>query len=364
MVSRLCARCGREIDPSLVVKARGLCPECYVEVFGLAEAASNLSVKFCRECYSYYYKGSWHHAIADPDQALRDLVLSYVEQSLKASEALDRVWVDGVDLEPGSLRPGEHAARVLVKGLIGGSILAEERVISVKVSLGFCPTCLMRRSKSGHEAVIQIRGVQGRLGERELRDLSKLLLGLKSRYKGAIVSVEERKEGIDLIVGDLQAARSISNKIREEWGAKVIESYKVKGFRRDGSRKVVGTFSIRLPQIEPLDLIYTGGSTYIVLSRVRGGFLVIDVKSGSEAHLRAQDLWSKGFRKAGGELTRRVIPITISPSKVSFLDVNSGYETVEFLRDNVRVLTEDFNVGEEYEALISGDMIYILGRGE
>ena len=360
-MARVCPRCGRRGGEAGLIGP--LCRDCYVEVYGLARLPPAVDFEYCALCGAYRLSGGWNEGLGSVEETLREYLVIVLSRKLRPTEHVEEAWVEGVELlEPHG--PGIRRVRVRVGGRSGVVVAREDRVVGVNVRPSVCPVCASRRTARGYEAVVQVRSSSGRMGERLRRSVEEVLLGLDTRLREAIVGVEERREGIDLLVLDQSSARLIASKIRAAMLGKTVETYKLVGRRPDGSRKGRLTVSVRLPDIEPGDLVDVGGRPSLYLARTRGGALFVDLGSGREVVYTAEDLWGLGFeRHPGGPELRRLMLLSKEGGSMVFLDVDKGYQDViEVPRGLVRDYSGGLREGEEYLAYLAGRRIYIIRR--
>ncbi|MEB3844205.1 MAG: hypothetical protein LRS48_00820 [Desulfurococcales archaeon] len=361
---KVCPRCGRTSRE--VPFIGNLCRDCYVEVYGIASLPSRVEFVYCKYCGRYKYQGEWFEP-SDPtlEGTLRDYLFMVLSRRMKKTEHIDEAWIESIDFinKPGG--PGLYRARVAISGRSGDVTVGEEKIVEVQVNVGVCPLCTNKITKRGYEAIVQVRSSSGRLGE-DLRSRVDAFLAeeLSEQLKDTIISVEEHREGFDLLLSDPTAAKIIASKLRSNFMAKTVETYKLVGRKPDGSRKGRLTISVRIPEIRPGDVIRVGGRLHLFLATSRRGApVLVDLQTGREYTARPDYLWRKGFEPyEGGMETARLLLLSVTPRSVLFSDAGKNYdEIIDFPREKVKVYVEDFTPGKIYKAIIVGGRAYVIG---
>lgn len=358
--ARRCPRCGREgvefIGP--------LCADCYREVYGVARVPGRVDYVYCTMCGSYKLQGVWSQAPGSGGEALVEYLTILLSQKVRPTEYIEEAWVEGVEPLKPFRGSGIHPVRVRVGGRSAGVTVEDEVVVEVNVKPSVCPVCTAKATARGYEAIVQVRSSEGRLSPQLRRSVEDFVKRLDRRLSEAVVKVEERREGVDLLVYDHSSARMIASKIKAAFMGRTVETYKLIGRKPDGSRRGRLTVAVRIPDIHPGDLVEVGGRPTLYLARARGGGVFVDLRSGREVLIPADELWERGFRRMGRPAeVRRVMLLSRSGPTTVFLDGESGYTRVmEYDSRDVRVYVDDFREGEEYLAYTAGRRIYIISK--
>ncbi len=354
-VDRVCARCGRRVEETL----RGLCPDCYSQVYGVARIPSSLGFTYCRYCGSFKFRGGWNRPLGGLEETVREYLFTVLTERLRPSEDLDEAWIGGVEVLSSLAGPGIYRVRVVLEGARGGFRVSEERLLTLKVDMAVCPSCTNRITKRGYDAVIQVRSSSGSLGDRAGQVL-RLIEDLDEGLRSSIISIEEGRNGIDLLVDDVASARVIASKIRSRFHARVQEAFKLVGRRADGKRRGRLTISLRIPDIGRGDVIRVGGRMYLVLASGRSGFIAIDLSTGREATITGEDLWSRGYTVE--HVARRSLLLLGSDrGSMLFMDPVDG-SIIEYPAQDVRSLVEELREGSLYSVISHGKLIYVVGE--
>ncbi len=354
--ARICPRCGREAGRTI----GGLCPDCYVEVHGVGSLPEKAVFLYCKYCGSYKAQGRWNQPLGSLEETLREYLFTYYTRKLKPSPHIDEAWIERVEGPAGIGGPGVYKVKVLVGGRTGGITLEQEILSTLKVDVGVCPTCINRVTKRGYDAIIQIRSSKGKLTDKMREKIEGVILELDSRVRDSIISVEDVREGIDILVQDAASAKLIAARLKVKLLARVTETYKLVGRRSDGKRKGRLTLAVRVPELNPGDVVSVRGIPHIYLGQGRSGVLVVDMESGVERIISGDELWS-GLMDRVSVDEKRLLLISSTKNSIVFLDAGTGYRDVfEVSPSLVKVLVGDFTEGREFKAYIHGSRVYVV----
>ncbi len=360
-MDRVCPVCGRSSRE--VPFVGGLCRDCYIEHVGVARLPPALRFVYCKYCGAYRYQGGWNQGLGDPGETLVEYAHLVLSKKLKPTRSVSEAWIEEVRLDRPFHGPGIYRLLVRVAGRsVEGVPLTQELVVEARAEAAVCPACTARLTERGYEAIVQIRGSEGRLGGRLRGEVEGFLGRLDPRLRDAIVKVDEVREGIDLYVLDHASARMIAGKIRAAFMGRTVDTYKLVGRRPDGKRRGRLTISVRIPDIEPGDVLLVGGREALYLGRGRRGGLFVDMRTGMHFEIDAETLWERGFRRhPGGAAERRLMLISREGGTYVFLDADTDYQKVlEYPREYVHVYTDRLAEGSLYRAFLVGRRLYII----
>ena len=315
-----CVRCGREAD--VLVDGR-VCVNCYLELYGFGSAPQSLRIVMCPRCGSYLYQGRWMPSAGDISEAARLMLMA----RFKPTEHVDYYSVDRVEIVSDPYKGTFLVAHVRgkFKGIEGE--YGKEYVISISVEKKLCPLCFQRAAGT-FNAIVQLRGYNGRLSEEQREALEKLLDRLPEDFKEAIVEIEEVREGIDLKLSDQGVARALAAKIRAAFGAKIVESFKLVGRRSDGKRLGRLTISVRLPFFHPGSLaLYK--DTPVVIEEISRGYVYYRGLGSTRKHrLSIDDAW-RLIKPLKFDEMHTVEVVVETPSEIHIQLLDKDYEYLE-----------------------------------
>ena len=360
MVSgRFCAKCGRKVS-SQTSLLKGLCTSCYIETYGFARLPQSLTVTVCGQCGAYKAGGRWLPSPGGLGGSIQAAVEAALLPSVSPTPEVSSLTLDELGIHMESSHSGSVVARFSIT-FRNGDKAEREASIPLKVSYGLCPQCVRRAGKV-YEAIIQVRSEGGRLSHRQWLEVERFLSTLPRRLAESIGEVEELREGVDLKVTDQGAARVIAAKLRDRFAAKVIETHKVIGRRRDGKAKVRTTYSVRLPGItEGERLIYRGD--LVTVERITGSRVYLRDSGGRLVTLKGEDLWRESvFEKIDPARLEEYMVTAVTGTTIHLMRMDT-YETVEVPRSWV-VPHTDLEPGVLVKVYRSGNKLYVLERGK
>jgi len=132
-------------------------------------------------------------------------------------------------------------------GIFEGKLYKFSTEVPVKKESYVCSVCLKKASEY-YEAIIQLRILE-RKKQKDLID--ELLPKIQSLTKKSafplsrVVKVIEKKNGVDVYIGNAKIAEQISKKLSKEFGAKIKKSSSLVGQTRTGRRVYRFTYLLR-----------------------------------------------------------------------------------------------------------------------
>ncbi|MCE4617451.1 MAG: hypothetical protein F7C32_02575 [Desulfurococcales archaeon] len=357
-----CPICGRPQSPSLPF-INGICRDCFLKTRGVAHVPERVNITICNYCGAYKISKQWiEQKPRSLLEAISNALVDVITRRARPVEGVKDAWVEKVEsLEPVETY-GEYRFKVSIRGIAeGGVALEKDYVVLVRASTGICPSCI-KRKVGYHEALIQIRGLGGVLNARERERLIRFLDKLPSRLQEQVVDVEERKEGIDLMITDHATARIIASKISHAFVGKKIETYSLVGRRSDGKRLGKLTISVRIPALASGELISIDGSPYLVTGIERGRLRLLDLSRNIYQMLDAEGFWSKNIERNPYVETGKLMLVSKGRETYVFLDAETSYsKAVEYpIKDVVNLTNQPLVEGKEYKVYKVGRRIYII----
>lgn len=312
-----CPRCGRECNRLF----DSVCKDCFFETFKLIELPHVLHVRICSGCGAYFHRNRWEDV-----SNIEDAILDAVENALFIhSEARDTE----VYLEPREITPYIYQVRAEVDAVVRDEPVHAEAETEVRIQRTACDMC-SRESGGYFEAIIQIRAAGRFPTEEEKRRcmviVRETLVSMKKKGDrlAFISDALEQKEGIDLYMGSMNASRQVCRLITSELGGSFSESPTLVGMK-DGKNLYRITFSLRLPEFKPGDVIRFRGKIIQIKSsgkKVNG----ISLEDGSRFISTPEEL--KGAEKIGNMRdTVLTVLVSIEDNAILVLDPET-YETV------------------------------------
>lgn len=317
MNSTICPKCGKE-TPRLF---QGRCKTCFLETFTLAEIAPVLHAKMCATCGARNIKNRWVD-----EGTLETIVMQTAEDALLVHEMAGDIELY---IEPRARTPYLYRVHIEVDAMVLDELFHQDLETEVRVLRESCDMC-SRISGGYFEAIIQIRGsnrIPAEEEKKECIDIANSVLD-RLRNKGDrlafISSSLDIKEGVDLYVGSSNAGRHICKEINSQLGGTFNESASLQGMR-DGKDMYRITFSLRLPEFMPQDIIEHKGRV-IEVRKFGKNITGIDLETGSRFTGAADEVKGATLLTKRKDL-RKTMLVAIENDDLLVLDPDT-YETV------------------------------------
>ncbi len=357
--SRICPRCGRGDRPFIGF----LCNLCYVNEFGVAEIPRSIDFTYCRVCGSYKYQGLWVEGVGSVSETLSEYLLIVLSQKIKPTRYIEEAWVKDISVSVVG-EPGIHDVKVRLAGKTGNVEVEEVKTVKVKALTTICPSCSKKATKTGYNAIVQVRPAIGSLDSAFKAELWSILEDLGVRARSSIISVDEVKEGVDILVDDQNVARVIASKLKAKWGGVVNASFKITGSKPGGGRKGVLALSVKVLNVRAGTLLSYMGSPHIYVGPTSRGVLLVDVGKGLTVEAKLEDLARSRVLDAGDYVGYNILVYRLTADlggSLYFMDESRGSK-VEVERGKVKLYVDSLKVGGYYLVYQLGDQLYILGE--
>ncbi|MDG6244331.1 MAG: NMD3-related protein [Methanolobus sp.] len=317
MNSTICPRCGNQTHKLF----EGRCKSCFLENFVLAEIAQVLHAKICSGCEARYVKSKWVNY-----GGLEDVVVHTAEDALFIHAMAEDIEIY---IEPRARTPYLYRVHIVVDALVLDEMFHQELETEVRILRESCDMC-SRISGGYFEAIIQVRATNRIPGDDEKQECMAIINDVLERMlnKGdrlAFISNSlDIREGTDLYLGSSNAARHICKEINSRMGGSFSESATLQG-RKDGKDMYRITFSLRLPEFMPGDIIDHRGRI-IEIRRFSKNVTGNDLETGARFTASSDDLTGAVLVAKRKDLPRTTL-VAIENNDILVLDPET-YETV------------------------------------
>ncbi len=229
-----CPKCGASEKEKKFVGQ--FCVDCFLEDNPDIVTFRINPIDVCVHCGRIRLAGKWH-------QPSENLLLHFLRDKMKTK--LDNPLLRVVELEV--FRNKLHLV-LEICGSIRGEDVCVTKHLEIKLRRTQCPICTKAKGEYW-EAKIQLRGDEYKI-EQALAEARKVVDSLIARDDRArIWRTEEKKEGIDILLGAKKVAREVVKRLKNKFGAEVKETYKLTGEDvHKGKRKYKVTYSVRLKE--------------------------------------------------------------------------------------------------------------------
>jgi len=319
-----CASCGRESEYTV-------CGRCLAEKVKVVEIPSVIEILACSKCGKYRLD-KWRRV------SLHDAISHHLSRTAGFHEDFR---IESVEFRP----VGDEVGRYMIEvsGRIRDHSFSHSDYFEVRVRKIACKKCSMQAG-GYYEAIIQIRADKREISENELESILGLIYRETEREdtnpKAFISKLVEKKEGVDVYLGDKKLAHKIARQLTKSFGAELKESSSIAG-REDGRDLYRFTYLVRLPQYQTGDVVRDGETIAVVSNAEKKK--AIDVYSGKGVNLKSPVVVSKKDR------LKTTFVLNVDRDVMEILDPES-YESVA-------VKKPDFDFQP-------GDTVYVVKRGE
>jgi nonsense-mediated mRNA decay protein 3 len=306
---------------------------------------SFLSIQVCPTCSDHFFKGRWINE--DTNRA----VAKAVEEALKIDPDKAAFTIVLNQISPTIL----HAHVEINVSEAGGS--HESFDVDVRVNRVACDRC-SRISGGYYESKVQIRADR-RTPERTELDraleiaATTLELAQKTDRLAFIAKTTWLREGLDLYVGTVKAAKRIARALLREMGGTLSDSAKLTG-RRDGKDVYRVTFVVRLPEFPTGTIILSRQHMYEICSTI-STTNAVDLETGHRTALNAEELRTAELVGTRSDAKRTVL-VAIDGDEVHLLDPET-YATLT-IKKPPYVSKED--EGKEVGVIKTQEGVFIL----
>lgn len=263
-----CAECGSESEYTV-------CGMCMIKRIEPLKVPAVVELTVCSICGAKRLD-RWK------DVSLEEAIDYEIEKNIFLHEEVEPISYDFYSY--GSDESGKYVFEF--EGKIRDYTFSQQLFFEVRFHRISCDKC-SRQAGGYYEAIIQIRAENRDLMRDELERIGEIIGNnvekQRENQRAFVTKIEERKEGVDIYIGDKRLAKKIANAIIREFGGTLTESSKIAG-RRDGRDIYRFTYSVRLPEYFKGDLVDDEGNFAIVtdVSRRKG----INVQTGKSVNLK------------------------------------------------------------------------------
>jgi 60S ribosomal export protein NMD3 len=297
------------VCPSCGERSYGVCERCLARGRTLQAMPSFLSIQVCPTCSDHYFKGRWIN------EDTNGAVAKAVEEALKIDPDEAAITVVSSQISPTII----HAHVEINVSRVGR--LHESFDLDVHVNRVTCDRC-SRISGGYYESKVQVRADHRRPERAELEralEIANTTIGLaqKADRLAFIAKTIWLREGLDLYVGTVKAAKRIVRAVLKEMGGTLSDSAKLTG-RRDGKDIYRVTFVIRLPEFPIGAVILSRQHIYEICSTV-STTNAVDLETGHRTALNAEELHTAELIGTRQDAKRTVL-VAIDADEAHLLD--------------------------------------------
>lgn len=358
-----CFVCGK--DDTLT---DGRCKECHIRESFQFSTPGKIKVPYCKSCNSYY-TNRWK-TLSDKISFINEILennvssnrdIKFVTEFSKTKEDIQAKF----DLtEEGNI----SKIRLTIRPFYDDPSFDMEASTEIHLSGEQCQRC-SRFYGGYYEAILQIRNDEKKIELDRANDILGIIDDISDRLiskdrMAFIARVEELKEGIDIYMGSLSAARKIANELIKRFNGSTGEAHKLMGLDRDSGKKIYRTtVTVRLKNLTQRYAYYR--SNLYLIDIAGDNFKLTSLEDGSMLSIK-----SKEFEKELKKETIRIIDkdlletidlsvTEVTPERYQMMKLSGDYETFYISRDEVR-LKRELKTGDNVKGAIIDNRIIII----
>ncbi|NYT03537.1 MAG: hypothetical protein GKC00_02395 [Candidatus Methanofastidiosa archaeon] len=359
-----CFVCGKED-----ILKDGRCKECYLRESFQFSIPARIKVPYCKSCNSYY-TNRWN--------TLEDKT-SFVNEIIKNNVSSNRE----IDFVPEFSKKNNKKIQSKIEFAEEGNITKVNTIIrpfhddpsfdmnastEILLSGEQCQRC-SRFYGGYYEAILQIRNEEKKIELEKANDIMEIIDELSDRLiskdrMAFIARVEELKEGIDVYMGSLSAARKIANDLIKRFSGSMGESHKLMGLDRDSGKKIYRTtVTVRLKNMEQRCAYYRN---HLYLLDIAGdNFKLTSLEDGSVLSIKAKEFEKEIKKETISIIDKDLLEIIdlsvteVTPERYQMMKLSGDYETFYISKDEIR-LKRELKIGDNLKAAIVDNRIIII----
>lgn len=272
-----CPLCGREFADLV----GGICAEDAAKHRRFLELAPTIDVTTCAHCGRLRQGNQWVPAPTEKDSLGREVAVreAWIDPDLTdVKTTVDLRWED----------PKNAHTRLALDAVYKGFPVHADGETRLRFKNGACNDC-SREFGGYYEAILQVRGHEERVLNREIDRIERYVQAQMEGYRGeqrtgAFVSKSERvRGGLDYYLGSGEMGRLLGRSLAEKYGAEFGESSKLVG-RRDGRDLYRSTYLVRLPPYAVGDFLSIDDRLFKLLRQDRKLLSLWDLERNESVH--------------------------------------------------------------------------------
>ncbi|HUU76245.1 MAG TPA: 60S ribosomal export protein NMD3 [Methanoregulaceae archaeon] len=340
----LCPRCGKPSPDSAE------CPKCRVDKIRWMWCDSRIHVTECPTCGAQKDAGAWSNLERERAEVAAELVLRAIHLDPLAQNPEYDIRIDDIS-------SNRSVASCTVIASVLGVPVDGSCTIEIVWQKEQCNRC-SRLSGSYYEGIVQVRAKDRKPYLHEISLAAQIAQETEKKLQEGgerlsfITRMDERRDGLDIIVGSQRIGQEISSAIVQRLGGRVSTHPKLVG-ERAGRQVYRITYSLRLPKFIRGDIVVHQGQYGEVTHVEKDSVRYLDLYSGKMKSAKENTI----ERLVGNVRDAQSALIVFRDGDMTgVMDPDSGI-TIECQVPPISGLTE----GMEVKILKDGQDIIILG---
>lgn len=359
---RFCAICGTMNGPFL----DNLCENCYKKENPLEiKKLDSLQVEICTGCGTLRILGTrvdtWKRD-ENLEEIIREVARRAIIEKLEVDTPLQYEFEDDIeDSKIMNYGVKEFAVRtqVYAKPHEDFSEFEESFTTRLKMLRTVCDEC--SKYKTGYyEAVLQVRGEDRKLTQKEEEDIEALIERMMKQYEDArmayILDLDVDQDGITANVSTKFLAESLAKEIKGISAGKITVAYEHKTTSRDGIDVFTNTYLVRLPAFAKGDVLEYDKILWIVKS-ISEQQIKMESLENREIRQHDRKRVEKRGRKKNDEIVMREYMIVSKEKNAVVIMAMDNYENYEDILERLPPKKEE---GENVKGFIYDDKNYYI----
>lgn len=272
-----CPRCGAPSENG------ELCGKCKIRDMTWVEIAPRVQCTICPTCESVKTSGIWSDPVCDRDQLAHQLVQNAIHFHPDVTNPQTAIDIKDVS-------SNRSIATVLAIGTLYGIEMEETARIKIVWAREQCDRCC-RITGSYYEGVIQVRAENRKPTPFELRRAAEIAYQIEDQMQKSgdrlsfVSSIDETKDGIDIIFSSQAIGNTISHDIKGALGGTETTHPKLVG-EKAGIPIYRITHLLRLPRFSRGDIIRHEKGHFQILRQTKDTLFVRDLETGIQRSFR------------------------------------------------------------------------------
>lgn len=348
-----------------------LCPECYREEFPPIRFKKRPSLLLCPQCFATKSGTQWYYPSSDDlTQFVKSFAIKIVVECLDLQESDKLVTIDPNFLWDDLTKEVDVNVSLKRYDITSTSSISpdppiETMQVSLPLEYHLCPRC-SRIARGSYEAILQIRGAQGTLSQKNRETILSLIEHiLQSQFKDHlqyfISKIVQKKQGMDLYFVSSKCATAVAYSIRDSAAALIKITSKLVGLDKSTSKRRYRVYvSVRLPPLRVGDFMMLDNSVYEIHAIGGGKISLRDLETDSNRSILVNALWSRLSRRQieifpREEYMHSYLVIAVTSDSLQIMNMKT-YENNEIQKP----IDKNFTSGDVIKGCQINEKVFIL----
>ena len=343
-----------------------LCENCYKKEHPLEiKKVDALPVEICPECGSLKILGTrldtWKRE-ETLEEIIREVSRRTIIEKIEVDTPLQYEFEDDIE-ESKIMNYGvkEFYVKTNVHAKPHQDFSEFEEILTTKLKMRRATCDVCGKYKTGYyEAILQVRGEDRKLTERETEDIEDLIERMMKQYEDAkmayILDLDVDQDGITAKVSTKFLAESLAKEIKGLSAGKISVAYEHKTTSKDGTDVYTNTYLVRLPIFAKGDIVEYERILWVVKNVSEQQIKMESLENRETRQHDRKRVESRG-RKKNEEVVQREYMIVSKEKNAVVMMALDNYENFD---DNLERLPPKKQEGENIVGFILDDKNYYI----